>query len=76
MHLNGYPKKLITKLIQLTLLFNSNSKSSKNFETPKLFVPFEKGIAEQLKHVANNYGLEVMSSRSLSLKFKLTNKPF
>ena len=45
-------------------------------ETPKLFIPYEKGIAEQLKRVVNRYGLEVIFTRSLSLKSKLTIKPF
>ena len=49
MRLNGYPEKSITKWSKGTLLFNSKSKNGKNLETPKLFIPYEKGIAEQLK---------------------------
>ena len=45
-------------------------------ETPKLFIPYGKGIAEQLKRVANRYGLEVIFTRSLSLKSKLPTNPF
>ena len=45
-------------------------------ETPELFIPYEKGIAEQLKRVANRYGLEVIFTRSLSLKSKLPTNPF
>ena len=76
MRLNGYPEKLITKTIKRTLLSNSKSKNSENLETPKLFIPYEKGIAEQLKRVANRYGLEVIFTRSLSLKSKLPTNPF
>ena len=60
MWLNGYPEKLITKTNKRTLLSNSKSKNSRNLETPKLLIPYEKGIAEQLKRVANRYGLEVI----------------
>ena len=45
-------------------------------EAPKLFIPYEKGISEQLKRVANKYGLEVTFRRSLSLKSKLQTNPF
>ena len=74
--LNGYPEKLITKTIKQTLLFNSRSKNSQNLEAPNLFMPYEKGISEQLKRVANKYGLEVIFRRSLSLKSKLQTNPF
>ena len=42
----------------------------------KTFYTIWKGIAEQLKHVANTYGLEVIFTRSLSLKSKLPTNPF
>ena len=76
MRLNGYPEKLITKTIKQTLSYNSKSKNSQNLEAPKLFIPYEKGISEQLKRVANKYGLEVIFRRSLSLKSKLQTNPF
>ena len=76
MQLNGYPEKLTTKTIKRTLLSNSKSKNSRNFQTPKPFMPYEKGIPEQLKRVANRYGLEVIFARSLSLKSKLPINPF
>ena len=76
MRLNSYPEKIITKTVKRTLLFNSKSKNSKNLETPKLFIPYEKGIAEKLKRVANSYGLEVIFTRSLSLNSKLPTNPF
>ena len=59
-----------------TLSSNSKSKNSQNVETPKLFLPYEKGISEQLKRIANKYGLEVIFRRSLSLKSKLQTNPF
>ena len=71
MRLNGYPEKLVTKTIKRTLLSDSKSKSNQNLETLKLFIPYEKGIGEQLKRVANRYGLELIFARYLSLKSKL-----
>ena len=54
---------------------NSKTKNSQNLETPELFLPYEKGISEQLKRVANKYGVEVIFARSLSLKSKLRTNP-
>ena len=76
MRLNGYPEKLITKTIKQTLSFNSRSKNNQKFEAPKHFIPYEKGISEQLKRIANKYGLEVIFTRSLSTKSKLQTNPF
>ena len=76
MPLNGYPEKLITKTIKQTLPSNSKSKNSQNLEGPKLFMPYEKGISEQLKRVADKYGLGVIFTRSLSLKSDLLTNPF
>ena len=45
-------------------------------EAPKHFIPYEKGISKQLEHVANKNGLEVMFTRSLSLKSKLLTNSF
>ena len=59
-----------------TLSSNSKTKNSQNLETPKLFLPYEKGISEQLKRIANKYGLEVIFMRSLSTKSKLRTNPF
>ena len=66
----------ITKTIKQTFSSNSKSKNSQNAETPKLFLPYEKRILEQLKRVANKYGLEVIFMRSLSTKSKLRTNPF
>ena len=74
MPLNGYPEKFMTT--KRTLLSNSKSKNSQNLETPKLLIPYGKGIAEQLKRVTNRYGLEVIFTRSVSLKSKLPTNPF
>ena len=54
----------------------NRSKNNQNLEAPKLFIPYEKGISEQPKRVANKYDLEVIFRRSLSLKSKLETNPF
>ena len=76
MQLNGYPEKLITKIIKRAFLSYSKSKSSQNSETWKVSIPCEKGIAEQLKRVANRCCLEVIFMRFLSLKVNLPTNPF
>ena len=57
------------------MLPNSKSKNSQKLEKTKLLL-CEKGIAEQLKSVTNGNGLEVIFTRSLSLKSKLPKNPF
>ena len=76
MRLNGYPDKLISKTIKQALSSNSKSKNSQNVEVPNLFLPYEKGISEKLNRLANKYGLEVIFTRSLSVKPKLRTYPF
>ena len=39
--LNGYPEKLITKIIKRTLSSNIKSNNSQNLETLKNFLPYE-----------------------------------
>ena len=58
MWLNSSPEKLITKTIKQTLSYNNKSNNSQNLKAAKLFIPYEKGISEQLNRVANKFGLE------------------
>ena len=66
---NVYSESLVRKLINGTLLLN-NKKSQKKekFETPKLFMSYEKWSSEQVKPIVNRYGIEVIFRRNLSLK--------
>ena len=59
-----------------TLPSNSKLKNSQNLETQKMFIPYEKGISEQLKRVSNKHGSGVTFTRSLSLNSKLRTNPF
>ena len=61
---SNYPERLITKTIKQTLSFNSRSKNKQELGAPKLFIPYEKGISEQFKRIADKYGLEVIFRRS------------
>ena len=45
-------------------------------ETPKRFLLYQKEISEQLKLVANKYGLRVIFTRSLSIKSKSRSNLF
>ena len=76
MQLNGYPEKLVTNTIKRTLLYQNKIKNTDPIEKPKLFMPYEKGISEKLKRVAYKYGLEVIFTKSLSLKSKVPTTPF
>ena len=58
MQLNGYPEKLITKLIKQTLSSNSKLKKGQNLETPRLFIPYEKGIR---KHCSDNLNVSLIN---------------
>ena len=49
MQLNGYPEALVTKTIKRTLLYQNKTKNTDTIEKPKLFMPYEKGISDQLK---------------------------
>ena len=57
MQLNGYPEKLITKLIKQTLSSNSKLKKGQNLETPEFFIPYEKGIR---KHCSDNLNVSLI----------------
>ena len=63
-------------MIKQTLSSNRKLKNSKNLKTPKFFISYEKRISEQIKHVADKYGLEVIFRRSFSLKSKFLTNPF
>ena len=62
-------KCVIRKTIETTLLCDNNENNEK-FGTPKFFMPYEKGISEQRNFVAPRYDLELIFTRTLSLKLK------
>ena len=79
MQLNGYPEKLIIKTIKHCYLL-ANQKIAKTWKPQNYLYHmqrlYEKGIAEQLKPVANRCGLKMIFTTSLPLKSKLPINPF
>ena len=50
MQLNGYPLNVTNKTIKNTLQINSSENKNEKLESLKMFIPYEKGVAEKLKH--------------------------
>ena len=53
---------------------NKKSQKSEKLEAPKLFMPYEKGISEQLKRIAYRHGSEVIFTRNCSSYPKYTEE--
>ena len=54
MRLNGYPEKLITKVIKQTLSSNSKTKNSQNLETQNFFYHLKKEYQNNLNALLIN----------------------
>ena len=52
MQLNGYPLNVINKTVNDTLQIHDSEHESKEVEPLKMFIPYEKGLAENLKRVS------------------------
>ena len=71
MQLNGYPLNIINKTIKDTLRSHNSEHKSKELEPLKLFIPYEKGVAEKLKKLKACKQIRVYSSL-LSLQKRKT----
>ena len=71
MQLNGYPLNVINKTIKDTLRSHNSEHKSKELEPLKLFIPYEKGVAEKLKKLKACKQIRVHSSL-LSLQKRKT----
>ena len=71
--MNGYPLNVINKTIKDTLQSHNSEHKSKELEPLKMFIPYEKGVAEKLKRVASKYGFASLY-KSKRLKRTNTNK--
>ena len=60
MQLNGYPLNAINKTIKNTLQKHNSEHQSEELEPLKMFIPYEKGVAEELKKVASKYGFKTV----------------
>ena len=58
MQLNGYPLNAINKTIKDTLQSHNSEHKNKELEPLKMFTPYEKGVAEKLKGLQANMGLQ------------------
>ena len=56
MQLNGYLLHVINKTIKETLQNHNSENKSKEMEPLKMFIPYQKDVAEKLKKVASKYG--------------------
>ena len=67
MMLNGYPKSFIEKEIKKTLKKMENTPNNSDKEKTegiaKLFLPYERGYGEKIKHIAKKHGIEVIFTR-------------
>ena len=60
MQLNGYPLNAKNKTIKNTLQKHNSEHQSEELEPLKMFIPYEKGVAEELKKVASKYGFKTV----------------
>ena len=72
MQLNGYPLHVINKTIKSTLQnYNSEHKSK---EPLKMFISYNKSVAEKLKRVASKYVFTTVITKTKDLRGQLQTK--
>ena len=74
MQLNGYPLNVIYKTIKNILQSHNCEYKSKELEPLKMFIPYEKGVAEKLKRVANKYGFTTIFTKTKDLLGQIRTK--
>ena len=74
MQLNGYPLNVANKTIKDTLQCHDSEHKSKELEPLKMFIPYEKGVAEKLKRVASKYGFTTVFSKTKDLRGQIQTK--
>ena len=74
MQLNGYPLNVINKTIKDTLQSHNSEHKSKELEPLKMFIQYEKGVAEKLKRVARKYGFTTVFTKTKDLRRQLRTK--
>ena len=71
MQLNGYPLNVIYKTIKNTLKIHDSKHKGKEVEPLKMFIPYEKGVAEKLRRVACKYGFTIVFTKAKDLRGQL-----
>ena len=74
MQLNGYPLNVINKTIKDTLQSHNFEHKSKELEPLKMFIPYEKGVAEKVKRVASKYGFKTVFTKTKHLRGEIQTK--
>ena len=74
MQLNEYPLNVINKTIPNSLQNHSSEHKSKELEPLKMFIPYEKSVAEKLKRVVNKYGFTTFFTKTKVLGGQLRTK--
>ena len=72
--LNEYPLIVINKTIKENLQSHNFQHKSTELEPLKMFIQYEKGVAEKLKRVTSKYGYTTVFTKNERLKWIITNK--
>ena len=68
MELNDFPKTLVQKTIKNTLHKDIENKIQEDDYSLKLFLPYEKGISEQISRICRKFNVRVVHTKGRSLK--------
>ena len=71
---NGYPLNVINKTVKDTLQSHNSEHKSIKLEPLKMFIPYEKSVAEKLKRVASKYGFATVFTKTKDLGGQLRTK--
>ena len=68
MQLDGCPLNVINKTIKNPLQNHNSDHKRKELEQLKMFILYEKGVAEKLKRVANKYEFTTVFTKTKDLR--------
>ena len=74
MQLNGYPLNAVNKKMKNTFQNHNFEHKSKGLQPLKMFIPYEKRLAEKLKRVASKYGFTTVFTKTKDLRGQLRTK--
>ena len=74
MQLNGYPLNVIIKTMKNILQNHKPEHKSKELQPLKMFISYEKGVAEILKRVGSKYGFTTVFTKTKDLRGQLRTK--
>ena len=65
---------VINKAIKDTLQSHNSEHKSKELEPLKMFIPYQKGVAEKLKRIASKYRFTIVFTKTRELRGQLLTK--